>query len=246
MEKIFDKIKKLLAYQEDAERRDAIHEAANAAQRIQDLLLKHNLDLATVKGKVERDSSDIKEDSISLNDLGWDKRHGSWMESLFSVIAEYNLCRAILSTGLYFGGKTIINMYLIGTKENIEIITYIVEQLIEKARNAEKAEWSRYHGSDKRGRFRRGFLMGFVIGIKVQLKKQKETIISQNNNMMALIKVNDTAISQYVSNRFKSLKSGKARKSNHSDGVLLGYQNGLNTTMNKGIESNLINQKLIS
>jgi len=239
--RLLEKLRKLFSYQEDSEKRNSIHEAANAAQRIQDLLIKHNLSMADINGKLNQpNSSDIIREMINGKDIGYNKRYGKWIEQLIYTVCEYNLCKLIVHSTYNEP-----NFAIIGKPDNVEIVIFLVNQLMIKALLSEKEEWKHYRGNEAHGMWRRGYLMGFALGIKSKLKAQLESFITENNSVTSLVRVHKEAIDNFINESYSNL--GKSRTGgNSSEGSYTGFRNGKNTDIHKGLNSNTLNQRLIS
>src|SRR3989339_868143 len=101
--KIYDVLKKLMNLKEGAEKIGSIHEAENAAARINEILLKYNLELSEIKfsekSKIEYDETALPgivfEDGIFKNKR---KNEGNWVQLLYMIISKHNLCKVVFST----------------------------------------------------------------------------------------------------------------------------------------------------
>ena len=165
LDSIIAKIQKLINLQEGAESVGSLAEAENAAARIQDLLMKHNLDLEKVKDTTIRNRAEFFNGWVELGDKQ-DKRESFWVPQLYRAIANNNLCKA------YADNDSIL---ILGRKEQVELVLYISEQMVAKVRIAEKYAWQEYEGEEKRGTFRRGFFMGASVGIGNRLHKENNS-----------------------------------------------------------------------
>lgn len=205
-------------------------EVEQAAVKVQELLLKYNLTLCDVQGRNTKRKFDN-----SYFEIGTlQKRHDSnWVAALVNVISRHNLCKAI-----YFGASK--RMMVVGERHNIQIVLYLVDQLIPKINSACSRAWKEYSRmvDEKRNTFRRGFLMGCVAGIDSKLTDQRCQMEAENNSVMALIRVTGTELNTFVTGMFGTLKTnkkrGKLRKS--SDSKALGYDAGKRMDINKGLD----------
>lgn len=178
---IIDKIQKLINLKEGAEAVGSLHEAENAGARLQQFLMKYNLDLDEVKKSKIEAKAEMDKVGLDVSDMQ-DKRESNWVPELYKAVAENMLCYVIVS-----------NTYIrvMGHKHNVQLVLYIAEQLVAKVRIAEKAAWTQYDGDEKRGTFRRGFLKGCGIGIRERLEQEKRNMQREkDNNPMALMIVN--------------------------------------------------------
>jgi hypothetical protein len=229
MDKIKEKIQKLMALQVDAEKQGSLEEAANAACKVQDLLLKHNLAMAEVEGHKVQTMNRV---TSSASDIGWNKRQGQWLMGLYNGLAKYNFCRVILTQY-----PRDVKIHVMGELQNVEVVNYLGAQLAQRVLNLEKQGWNLYQGSDKRGTFRRGYLMGTVMGIISQLREQREAASRASASVASLVLVQSEAVQEYVEQEFPDTKTQKRSKTK-SNAVGLGYVAGQALDVHKGIGSN--------
>lgn len=186
--KVLDKIQKLLNLKEGAEAVGSLHEAENAASRLQELLFKHNLDLSNITFEKAQKRIKIIDDYFDLRDK-FDKRESAWVPLLYGAIARNNLCRVGV-------GKDGIR--IIGHEDNVQLVVYMAEQMIAKVRIAEKHAWDNYHGEEKRGTFRRGFFAGAASGINTRLRRDKENMQKEGNPFAVMIINKEKELDEYL------------------------------------------------
>jgi hypothetical protein len=97
--------------------------------------------------------------------------------------------------------------------------------------------WKHYEGWEKRGKFRRGYLLGCVGGINNQLREQMQESKVENTNLNALIVVNDKLVDDYVGNKWPKLGRGRGSRTTSNDGYLKGNKDGKSMSIHKGISS---------
>lgn len=208
-------------------------EAEQAAEKVQELLLKYNLSLGDVEARKEKGTKRFNKTFFDLN--GRQGVHDSdWVCSLSSVLAKHNLCQAIHIPPMR-------KMVILGEPHNVDVVLYLCDFLVRQIQSACSGAWAIYKGHEKRGTFRRGFLSGCVYGIQVKLQEQAEQMAARDNNLLGLIKVNSTDLQKYVDEVFgqdalekPDERQGKLRKS--SDSHLLGYIAGKKMGIHKPIE----------
>jgi hypothetical protein len=222
MEKIMIKIKKLLSLQEGAEKINSLEEAANAAEKIQRLLLKHNLSLRDVQSMEERVEG-TDHTIVPASDYGYNKREGGWVASLVNGIAKHNLCYLVITS---CQGE-LETLTILGSADNLEIVTYMSKTLIKMARNMETRAWAYYDGSEKRGKFRRGFLMGFTMGVLKKLRETLEEMQAEDSHLTALVIQNTEALAKAAVDLMGKISHNKSRSRGTSqDGLGQGYKAG--------------------
>jgi DNA-binding FrmR family transcriptional regulator len=236
-ERIIERIRKLLDMQYGAEKIGSLHEAENAAARIQEILFKYNADLSDID--LEKNENKISENQISIA-TQVKRIEGQWVSLLYNVIAKGNLCRAICHQ---VRGGEIFAVSLIGNRVNIEITQYTVEQLIPRIRIMAKRSWDHYNGGEKKNAYMRGFYKGAVHGINYKLEEQKKSMM-QEQSISALVKREDAALENYINGNHQDLKTSKSNPLSAQDGLHRGFQAGKDIEINKGLKNGL-NQNLL-
>ena len=121
IENVITKVKKLLALTKSPNE----HEAALAAARVSELLLKYKLDMSHIEGTEDQDDGIIEERIDVTN--GMNSRSHKWMTILAINVAKICFCKTITITGT----KTIA---FIGKKTDVsiakELYFYINSQII--------------------------------------------------------------------------------------------------------------------
>lgn len=236
---IFEKIKKLLSLQEGTTFQA---EAENAAAKIQEILLKYNIDSQTYQnlkdGKNQQVTQLVVSIEVNLNKYQ-SKTDGNWVMILFHVMASNNLCLAYQSRNMglkYDQGKVVI----VGSEVNVQIVEYLGLSLIPRMESAYKYAWTHHGGStgEKRNTFRRGFMIGCLTGIAKKLKEQKEAMEAANNSITALMVVSNRGIQEYMASNnldkgMRKSNAGRLRESN--DSQRLGYEAGRKMELTKGV-----------
>lgn len=240
-ENIADKIRKLLALKDGTSNPN---EAANAAARIQDLLLKYNLDLEDIGDKITKKviiSQYVSGEALEGNN------EGKWRKLLIFAIAKYYLCTPLA----YTKKGSIEGVYLIGEEINTQLTMYAHEQLVSKIKELGKNSFREYEGTEKRNAFLRAYYVGCVEGIKLKLKAQSESIKVQDPKMGAMVLSKNHAINDYLQERGIVPKpmNGQALSGNGysaNDARVRGMKDGMNLNINAGLNSNGNQSKLLN
>lgn len=264
-------IQKLLNYKESLESLDATQEnkvlLENAASKLQNLLMRFNLDLSQVAAASIAQKIQVNIEEVWIDTEDKTKHSESyWVSKLYIGVARNNLCR-VWHNDLQ-NNRYMVN--LIGHSHNIALVEYICDQLIDKIRIAEKFAWSDYnkknpHG-EKRGTFRRGFLEGAAYGIMIRLDRDYEAMSDHNDNPYAVMivskkkEVDEWLYQKYPmmdpnwvpppsdeeepseedirKKRPKKIKPRKGPRGNSStDGWAIGHETGKVLNINKGVDS---------
>lgn len=232
-------------------------EAANAAEKLNNLLLKHNLTMMQAEDyKSRKEGKEAKKNQPEDRRVDLDKRQGrhdaDWLIKLFNTLAYFNMCMLVRHrTHRHQYDQGMIS--IIGAQHNIEIVIYFVDQLVPKIEQGYKQTWNKYKDltHEKRNTFRRGFLTGCVEGIstklsemeryrKHQAEQEKFRGIQGENTQMGLMVINNRAlIKDFIDQKFGNLRTsqgGELRKSALSRE--LGRKHGRSMDINKGVGGN--------
>jgi len=192
---IIDKIKKLIVKQESAAELGSIHEAEAFAAKVQTLLAKYNISLSEISFEELKENiitfyASSKISSVS-DTLGY---------YIYRAIAKYNWCRA------YMGGHRVT---LVGSKENIEVVTMIYNIVLPVF----VAEGKRIYKRDQAGfgkgldSFQREFIMGCLMGLGRKLEEEREKFERENATCTGLIIRNDKAVEEFVQVKMGKIKN---------------------------------------
>ncbi len=158
--------------------------------------------------------------------------------SLYQGIANYNFCQLVLSNT----GRD-IKLYLMGEPQNLEVVEYLGNQLSTRLLSMEKRTWNAYQGIDKRGTFRRGYLMGAVLGIISRLREQREAASRASASVTSLVLVQSEKVSAFSEQEFPNTKK-KNKSKTKSSVVAMGYRDGKAMDIHKGVGSRKDNKIL--
>jgi hypothetical protein len=240
-ESILEKIQKLWRLQKSAEEIGSLHEAELAATRVTELLLKYNLEMEDINSFKKSDAQDL----LRFDERGIinPKNEGKWVHSLYHTISRYNFCKVI--TMVDRSGITKDYVTIIGTKDNVESVKFLCEQLEYRVRVSEKLAWKINPSDEKRNTFRRGFFMGAVKGINFQLKTKREEEARANVKVTALVLSRDAKMKDFVEKEFHHLGNNKQHNLSSQTGAVMGFIEGRSMSINKGVKgSTIINKSL--
>lgn len=241
-EKILDKLKKLIALQEGAEQISSINEAANAAEKIQTILIKYNLELSDALGHKSKDVKiGILGVKIKVEDLGYDKRQGSWLSVLANGITRYNFGELVQNYS-YNGLDT---FHVLAAEQNLLVIEYLIRSLASQIKSLERQEYSN-HRHEQRGAFRRRFLMGAALGVTAKLREQMEYQQRNTEGVTALVLFNKEALQTKMNEEYPEIEPSKTstKMADGSNAAALGYIKGKSLDINKGVEGSTNTKQL--
>lgn len=226
--KVIEKIQKLLNLANSPDE----NEAKAATAMANSLLLKHNLSMQQIK---EHQNEYIKEDTI---DGGYNlKPHH---DSITSLLINFFFVRCIIhskydghSSGQYGIPKARFRkiIQLVGTKENVQIATYIFQYLDK----AYPELWKDYYDRNAtiKTSDRKSFYMGLTAGISKLLEETKWKVQEE----MGLVLVEDPGLKKFV-DQISDGAYGKNSSSSLNPEVFQdGIETGKNITLRKPIES---------
>lgn len=228
-------IKKIKGLIEKAKSTDSIHESEALMLKAQEMLQKHNLEesqlivkekkqgLISIKIPFSEDFERIIISAISRNNFC--QCIGLPYEKCMDIIGlENNVDSVVLLYGFYKGKV-----------QQLSISSY--EQKIQEVKDkytkfgipfTEKDLKAQFTAKD-RNSFYRDYLLGCAHGISSKLREQKQKAISENSNLMALVKTNDTALEFYVSVKYPNLVTKRiGGKTKDSAAYNKGYSDGRN------------------
>ena len=202
--KIISKLAKIKAHAESAKEIGNEAEAEHFAAMLQQLLLRHKLEMTDLEYAKEMQSEPIIENHMPTTirnnkrvytaypDVEVTSRQIGWVEQLAATVAEFNACRILI-----YGGSSKIGF--VGHKSNVMITEYLfitllrsADKLSSKAAMKMRREWRAKHGVGcTPPGYRESFLAGFIRRIYERL--QSETA-SYSNNSMAIVRVNKEAV----------------------------------------------------
>ena len=187
-------VDKILALRRLSENKSATPaEAANAAARVQELMVKHQITEATL-GTSEQ-SVEWDRDPIFAS-----KKSCKWRTSLAVGVAKVNACRAMRAVK----PDGSIHITIVGRASDIEVVRYMyafIESTIDRLAKEYLKSSDRPNGSGMR--LGNSYRLGFVIRIIARLEEQKPTTIAEAREAgqtVALVRVDerDLAVQEWV------------------------------------------------
>ena len=225
IEKIKSRIEKMLRKADSAKEIGSLHEAELFAKTANKLLMEYNLSMSDIN---LGENKQIIE-GVGL-ELKYNKSDGDWKVRLYSIIAKFNLCRVIK-----LGQSTKIVIF--GEQYNVDLVMYVSSQLENTIKSLCSQRWKEYGGLEKKNTFKRAYYIGAVNGIYSKLKEQQVELQNEMIGVTALVKTNEIAIAEKVNTMFNNIRIGTSRRLSGQDGAFLGYKDGKNMQIHKGLES---------
>lgn len=230
MNKIEEKLAKMLALQKSAEEIGSEAEAATFAAKIQSMLIKYELELSDLD-KTETQSVDVDEEIVDVGALTLGNE-GKWVQYLINGIARSNTCKVILSKK-YQGD---LSCLLVGHMFNREAVKYIVNELTPKLRNMARYSFKfNYRGSEKRNTYIRGFLMGAAQEIGNRLWDKYTSENYELAGAADLVLNKQAALDNYMNIKYGQLKLSRGSTLKGHGGAQAGRRAGASVTLNKEV-----------
>jgi len=250
-EKLLDKLSKLKAHAESAKAIGSEAEAQAFAEKLQSLLLEHDLSMSDLEFERMEAEEPIEQEYIDLEKHGIKskKTRIAWMERLASVVARANFCRVLVSSGSS-------NIWLVGRREHRAVAEYMIVTLTRAIIDISKHEHGKFsyecykkygNTSGARG-FKDSFITGFLVRLFERLEERKKKATTSTSTALMRINKEDSAVELELKRRRELKKDdpNALRKSsslaNRAPSSVAGFQRGRKAADNinldgKGIET---------
>ena len=228
---ILDKIRKVQGYLKS----DNPNEAAVAAAKLTEMLVKYNLTLSDIP------ESERKADPFSLSHTDKEYRLTEWRITLASAVARANLCRIVIENR---GSQKADYLSWVGRQSNIEVAQYIYETCAADLQRICDTLWyaifdltkdlppeNRIHGKT----WKLQFMEGAAIGVQTKLREETAAWQSSDTNVNALITTNANELQAYMNQMFGRLGSHSGGMSSGGNAFGLGVKTGKNISFKTGV-----------
>lgn len=235
LNRIVDRVKKLLALSASANP----HEAALAAAKAQELLFRHNLSLATVEAElVDGQGSAYVSDRFDSG--GW----MDWRRRLLAAVARNNFCRGVSYQGTRDVG-------IVGEPHNVLVVKHLYAFLVREVlrlADLEAAEQPDLTPDDARA-WKRSFYQGAVRTIAGRLADQRQRDVASDHRAMALVVRKDQELDEAYRQHFPGAPQPQPdepapdrsrrqrRKPRSTDGYRAGIRAGQRIPLNLPLEA---------
>lgn len=253
VEKIKDKIAKLIRKANSSKEIGSIEEAATFMMKANKLLIEHNL--AEDDIQLEEQREDIGHEWVDINKThGWNKTDSDWMSHIYNMISNINLCTALIKQGKTYvhnedggivynprTGKAKIKVYLritlVGTELNKEITKYMATSIINQLKHLSKKAWKEYYGMEKPNTWKRGYFRGAVNTLYPLLAEHDKRQREEFPKMGLMVMRSKAEVSKYVQEKLGGTRKGKSSKVSGNEGRRAGERDAHKVTIRKGISS---------
>lgn len=215
-ESLIQRIKKLKAHAESAEKIGSLEEAKVFMAKVQELMIEHNLSM------MEIDSA--KEDEEVLKGFSYveavsyaDGTYYNCRKMLIKVLAQYNFCQIVID-------KQRKEFTVYGNGINVDNVVWMYWYMAIRMKSL-ALEAYREHRNENRFKFISDYMLGAVQGIREALEEER----TKHNNVTALVLYNDKMVEKYMEQLGVTyvVKRSKVR-TDFGIGAALGFQAGKN------------------
>lgn len=161
-------------------------EVANATAKIEELLMKYNLELSDIID--EEFSEGIESDLVTTGAERW-----KW--TLMTNLAKYHLCDAVV-----LDRSKVVALF--GLKHNREIVTHLFFAVSNQLNILARIYYADYNGPASRHMWRRSFFEGALKTIKSRLEEMKQKMQSESNACTSLILVTQEALTLAMKEKY--------------------------------------------
>lgn len=239
LDSVLKKLRKLQNLYEGAKKINSEGEANAAAAAIQRLLIQYNLSMDEIGTDEEKSKDTVLEekvDGFTYKSIG-----GEWEFRLLYVLCKWNFCKCFQVGGTYK------RLMIFGKKENIETVKWLRSMLAERFVSFSKNRFKEYQKTVEYAmkpismdKYQRSYLMGCAAGLDAKLKEESDREKAKDAEfgakVTALVVRNDTAVTEYIENKYK-VGRGRARRENFDSARAYGYKDGKNTELYKQVSA---------
>ncbi len=240
IQKLKDKMQKLLNHATSAETIGNQAEAEAFMKKLNKLCMQHKIAMAEVQAFDPQNSDEsIKDEMVDLYEEGLPitNRRQHIVEQLARTVAEANNCTFLVQRGSN-------NIYFVGRDQDrrfaIQMFSYAWKTMLA---DCHKEQTKTYHHFKKLGMldqakgFRASFKKGFVFAIEDRLEEAKEEVRqTTDEETFALITVASmVAVTEYVNNKYSSKASRVRGQRGHNEhGYSAGQKSGSRVGLHVG------------
>lgn len=239
-EKLLDKLAKLKAMADSAKAIGSEAEAQAFAEKLQQMLLDHDLKMTDIEFSDRDRDEPIEERMIDYSKFPDVKVRGArvqWMETLAAVIAKAHFCQImVLPNSSRLG--------LIGRASHIAVAEFMIVTLQRAAESIADKEYVRYfyecrdRGDVTQARgFRAAFLMGFITRLKIRYGTTRELAASTGSTALVRLNKEEAALAAHLAARSGRNAKGLARRRVEN---AEGFRRGTAAADRVGLRSNAI------
>ena len=240
---ILAKLQKVMKLKQSEENLGNIEAAEKYARIISNLSMEYNIAIEELHDNENKSTREkIKESKMSYKSPGIP---GNWKVRLAYVISNHNFCEVIEYTNTD-------KFVFIGLEHNILICRFILNFLVNAFKKIGKERFDVYKIDRQKmvemyrnkkfapisyPTYMKRFIFGATNGVRDKFQAERKLQQEEyGEKLEGLIKVNNSAIKDYLDAKFK-LKEGRSTKIKYDQIANEGYQVGKNITINSGLKN---------
>lgn len=192
--KIIDVIQKLLALATSPNE----HEAALAASKAQEFMLKHKIEEWELTGKVEHKAANVFQYNVPMGVNKWRPYH--WCITLMTAVSATFTCKVLYR-------KDERMFIVMGSEVDAgvcrDVYVWLFRQIVRLAEEGAKAS-----GNNKSMKYRFNFYKGCSMRVAHRLRHEYEGLLNRNPDAKALVVVDLQAVVNYMKQTFPHTGKG--------------------------------------
>lgn len=237
LNRIREKLRKLMDLKESAMQCGETGEANAAAAGIMRLLTEYDLTLQDIP-------TEQKEvDPIGMDTIPYKVRYMQypWYWAMLDIIADYNNADIFRTRYMHGERKGEKEYTVVGRKKNREVVLYLISFLSQQFVNIGKRKYPEWKLNHIRTTgmtpppittYMKSFLYGCVIGLNDKFKKEREQF--DNEKVTALVKTEKAAIEDFLQDM--NVSEARSRMPDlMGEAVTEGIETGKNVNIHKGV-----------
>ncbi len=211
LSKVIEKLRKIKAHSESAEKIGSMDEAEAFAAMFQQLLLRHKLEATDIEFEEEEKEEPVEEHIVEWQDIQFGHKRVGWVERLASIVAKAHFCRIMVCSGSS-------RITLVGRQSDIEIAEFMLVTLVRIADKLVRKECRKYRkenpGANTKG-YRVSFMRGFIERLAERYREERHS--AEVSTSTALVRINraETAVTTYM-DRYTKLASAVGQSNKHN------------------------------
>jgi len=193
VDKIIDKLRKIKAHAESAAKIGSEAEAEAFAAMLQQLLLKHKIEMTDLELEAEEADEPVGTKPINWEDVKVRKNRIAWIEQLAAIVAKAYFCQIIVHA------RTSV-ITLVGRKGDVAVAEFMIVTLTRLAEKLAKKEFGKLYRQDRYAAhgFKDSFLKSFVRRIHERLELERRGAESKSSTALVRINRADAAVQAFL------------------------------------------------
>lgn len=207
-EKILDKLQKIKIHAESAQKIGSVEEAETFSRMLQQLLLKHKLEMTDLEFTKEEKAEPVDRYLVNWRDVRVRQARIDWIERLAGIVARAHFCRILIH-------PKSSRITLVGRKTDAEVAEFMIvtlvraaEGLAESERGVYKREFIQRYPTYQEGNgewvrigregFRRSFLQSFTLRLHKRFQEERASQEGSTSTALARFNRAEAAVEDFM------------------------------------------------